>query len=235
MDKYYYYKESKSVFKKVIGIGCVLIGITLIIYLFFPLLYFRFYYPTMLEKSSITVPIPAYLLKANSLYNPLTGNLITTEYMDVRNWYPHLEGSTGSGNLINSYLLTIPKLKIEKAEVSAVDFDLSKHLVHYYSTILPGEKGTAVIFGHSSLPHLFRPKDYTTIFSNLHTLRNGDMVYVQVNGVRYPYRIFSMVVTESDDSTIFSQSHDDSYITLVTCFPPGTVMKRLVVRAKIAD
>jgi len=141
-------------------------------------------------------------------------------------------------NRPQEFYLTIPKLKIENAEVSTKDYDLEKHLVQYFGTSIPGEKGTAVIFGHSTLPYLFNPKNYKTIFATLHTIEVGDEIYVKVKDISYKYKIFSITITSPDDTNILSQSFDYSYITLVTCTPPGTIWKRLIVRAgldSIAD
>jgi sortase A len=59
----------------------------------------------------------------------------------------------------------------------------------------------------------------------------GDQIILNVEGKDYTYEIFSTTVTTPDDVNIFSQSYDNSYLTLVTCTPPGTVWKRLIVRA----
>jgi len=130
-------------------------------------------------------------------------------------------------------MLSIPRLKIENAIVSTKDYDLSRHLIQYFGTSIPGENGTAVIFGHSTLPQLFDPKNYKTIFATLHTIKIGDEIEAIVNGIGRKYKVFSITITSADDTNILSQSFDRSYITLITCTPPGTVWKRLVVRASL--
>jgi len=42
-----------------------------------------------------------------------------------------------------------------------------------------------------------------------------------------------MVEVEPEDLSILEQRFDDSYLTLVTCVPPGTYLRRLVVRARL--
>src|SRR5690606_26351929 len=128
---------------------------------------------------------------------------------------------------------SIPKLKIENAIVSTRDYDLEQHLVQYFGTAIPGENGTAVIFGHSTLPSWFDPKNYKTIFATLHTIKTGDEIFITVNGATYKYKIFSILITDPEDTNILSQSYDNSYITIVTCTPPGTIWKRLIVRAAL--
>lgn len=90
-----------------------------------------------------------------------------------------------------------------------------------------------MIFGHSTLPQLFDPTNYKAIFATLHTLKAGDTFEVTVDDTSYSYKIFSISITTPDDMNIFSQSYDNSYITLVTCTPPGTIWKRLVIRASL--
>ncbi len=134
---------------------------------------------------------------------------------------------------VNTYTLSIPKLKIQDATVIISGDDLSKSLIHYGGTGLPGEYGTAVVFGHSTLPQFFSPTNYKSIFSTLPTLATGDDIFVTYDGIEYRYRIFEMVVTDPSDLTPLEQHFDDSYITLITCVPPGTYWKRLNVRARL--
>lgn len=53
---------------------------------------------------------------------------------------------------VSYYNISIPALKIDQATVAIGGEDLSKSLIQYPGTALPGKKGNAVIFGHSILP-----------------------------------------------------------------------------------
>lgn len=134
---------------------------------------------------------------------------------------------------VNTYKLSIPKLKITDATVAISGDDLNKSLIHYGGTGLPGEYGSAIIFGHSVLPQFFNPKDYRTIFSTLPTLTIGDEIFVTYDSVDYRYVIYDMVITDPGDLSVLEQRFDDSYLTLITCVPPGTYWKRLSVKAKL--
>lgn len=134
---------------------------------------------------------------------------------------------------VNTYVLSIPKLRITDATVTIAGDDLGKSLVHYGGTGLPGEYGTAVVFGHSTLPQFFSPANYKTIFSTLPTLKIGDEIFVTYDGVTYKYMIYEMTVTDPTDLSPLEQHFDDSYVTLITCVPPGTYWKRLNVRARL--
>ena len=233
----YYFKKSGNKLRKILkiaGLGSVLIGVSFFLYFFFPVLSYQFFLANALEKNQIEVPIPKYLVvnKNNDLGGLVASGIasLTSDFTDARNWYPNLPPQNQKAQ-VDSYLLSIPRLKIENAQVSTRDYDLAKHLVQYLGTSIPGEQGTTVIFGHSTLPQLFNPKNYKTIFATLHTLGVNDEVFINVNGITYKYKIFSIVITDPEDTNTLSQSFDSSYIALVTCTPPGTIWKRLVVRA----
>ena len=83
------------------------------------------------------------------------------------------------------------------------------------------------------MPQLFNAKDYKTIFANAYKLKNGDNIYALVEGVKYSYKIFKIMVVDPSDSSALEQDYDNSYLTLVTCTPPGTIWKRLVVKSRL--
>jgi sortase A len=64
-------------------------------------------------------------------------------------------------------------------------------------------------------------------------MKVGDEVFVTYDGVEYVYTIHEMVVVDPTDLSALEQRFDDSYLTLVTCVPPGTYWKRLNVKAKL--
>ncbi|MEK7160243.1 MAG: sortase, partial [Patescibacteria group bacterium] len=102
-----------------------------------------------------------------------------------------------------------------------------------FGTAIPGTQGNAVIFGHSTLPQLYNEKDYKTIFSNLYKLSIGDEIIVNSGNLTYKYIVENVVVVDPDNTSILEQNYDDSFLTLVTCTPPGTIWKRLVVKGRI--
>ena len=90
-----------------------------------------------------------------------------------------------------------------------------------------------MIFGHSTLPQLFNPKNYKTIFANAYLLKENDLIYATVENITYKYRVYNISVVDPKDTSIFTQDLNDSYITLVTCTPPGTIWKRLIIKARL--
>jgi sortase A len=152
---------------------------------------------------------------------------------DARNWFPTNSIKSNITPSLSEYTISIPKINITNAVVSTTDVDLGKHLVNYQGTSLPPDKGNTVIFGHSTLPQLYNPKDYHTIFAYAHTLKVGDNILVNEDNVQYTYVINNITIVSPDDTSVLAQSYDDSYLTIVTCTPPGTTWKRLIIKSKL--
>ncbi|OGM76739.1 hypothetical protein A2394_01345 [Candidatus Woesebacteria bacterium RIFOXYB1_FULL_42_36] len=158
------------------------------------------------------------------------------DYTQASNWFQG--GATKedfSTSKVDFYTVTIPKLKINSGTVAIGGEDLSKSLIQYPGTALPGKRGNSVIFGHSILPIFYDPKNYISIFSLLPTLKKGDMIYVSYDGVSYTYQVETMFEVLPTDIQVLDQDSTDSFLTLVTCVPPGDPAKpkRLVVRARV--
>ncbi len=240
MVKYYYKKADKIFRKKILRLFSLLvlfIGLVIVFYIFYPLVSWQIYFAPALASSKIQTPIPRSTVVNSSEIGSLisqAGNLLSgVDYTNAQNWFPGFNSSSKNQPKIPYYTISIPKLKINNATVSTRDNNLAIHLVNYQGTAVPPESGNAVIFGHSTLPQLFNPNDYKTIFANAYQLKIGDKIYTSVNGVTYVYNIFNISVVEPSDTSIFQQDYDNSYLTLVTCTPPGTIWKRLILKAKL--
>jgi len=244
MKKYTYHSGSglKKI-SKIFGFLFISLGIAVIIYVFFPVISFYVYLSSAFAAGNYESPVPdRFVIKNQVNISDLIAQGVSSiayDYTDARNWFPDLSNNSDvrpDGEKVKSYTLSIPKLGIENANVSSEDTNLSEHLVQYFTTSNdPAKKGTSVIFGHSTLPQLFNPKNYKTIFATLHTLKTDDEFYIKVDNKEYKYKIFSIKIVDPSDPNIFSQAFDNSYITLVTCTPPGTVWKRLIIRASLVS
>ncbi len=222
---------------KSLSLLMLLAGGLIVLYVFFPLLSWQFYFASTFDSQDIAIPIPkTTVVASNNL-----GNLITDaansfsgiDYTNANNWFPNYKFQKGGSVRMQFYSISIPKLNIKNAIVSTNDTDLSKHLVNYFGTSLPPQKGNAVVFGHSTLPQLYEEKDYKTVFTNLYKLSQGDEIIVNSSSSLYKYKVESITVVDPENTTVLEQNYDDSFITLVTCTPPGTIWKRLVVKARI--
>lgn len=244
MPLYQYLKEDTSRRRKAvnyISYATLTIGSFLLFWSFYPILSFEIYSRLFLQRGILT-PVPksdkvSALEEANAVLGSFTAfssNL--RDFTQANVWFPSKPQTNLLKNTnIKEYTLSIPKLNIKDARVVIGGEDLAKSLVHYLPQSLPGEYGNVVIFGHSTLPQLYNIKDYKTIFTYLPSLEKNNKVYVKINDVEYEYQIYDMVVVSPDQVSVLEQKTDASYLTLITCVPPGTYWKRLVVRAKLTE
>lgn len=238
MNSYYYQKSHDHVIKKIVrfaGLFLSFIGLAIVAYIFSPLIVWQLTLAPAFASQQVTAPIPhSTLVTSMNIGSLVTSSIsnLSIDYTNAENWYPTYHG-TAAAPREASYFLSIPRLHIGNAFVSAVDTDLSRHLVNLSGTPVPPDKGNTVIFGHSTLPQLFNPNDYKTIFANLHTIQIGDTIQATVNNVVYTYKVFSITVVDPTDTSVLSQQYDDSYLTIITCTPPGTIWKRLIVKARL--
>ena len=149
------------------------------------------------------------------------------------NWFENNQDNLETKSSTKFYTVSIPQLKIDKASVEVSGEDLSKNLVQYPGTALPGKSGNTVIFGHSVLPQFFNPKNYLTIFSTLPTIKKGDEIIVDYDGITYKYKVSELFEVSPKAIEVLRQYHDGPHLTLITCVPPGTYLRRLVVRANL--
>lgn len=132
------------------------------------------------------------------------------------------------------FSLSIPKLKIDNAKVKVDSTDFYQNLALFPGTAIPGDVGNAFITGHSVLPQFNDPKNYRTIFTKLPDLEVGDDVYVQLDDKTLHYTVlYSKIVEPKDLSVLSPISPNGKNLTLMTCVPPGSSTKRLVVIASL--
>ena len=141
-------------------------------------------------------------------------------------------------NIPEFFSLKVDKLKIKEGIIETNSFNMNpdKYLGHYAGTALPGEVGNVFIYGHSVVPFFFNPDNYKTIFSNLHKLENDDIIEVEYDGKKYKYQVFEKKILTPEEvtplSTLTPPYLNEKTLSLMTCTPPGTTLKRLIVGAK---
>lgn len=217
----------------------LIFGCFFLFYSLYPLISFEIYAQIFLKNKTIS-PVPrsdvvSSLEAANSVlgaYQIYTSTNLS-DFTKAGIWFPSRPQPKERRLMVKEYTLSIPKLNIVDAKVVVGGEDLSKSLVHYLPQTLPGEYGNVSIFGHSSLPQLYNVSDYKTIFTYLPFLEKGDRILIKIDGLTYEYQVYEMFVVEPNEISVLDQRYDNAYLTLITCVPPGTYLKRLVVRAKL--
>jgi LPXTG-site transpeptidase (sortase) family protein len=130
----------------------------------------------------------------------------------------------------------IPKINVEipvvydepSVDEHAIQGALERGVVHYATTPDPGQKGNAVIFGHSSNNILNKGK-YKFAFVLLHRLEVGDTFYLNKDKVRYAYRVYEKKIVKPTEVGVLGTADKADTATLITCDPPGTSTNRLIV------
>lgn len=110
---------------------------------------------------------------------------------------------------------------------------LAEGIAQAKGSTAPGEDGNMFLFSHSTdAPwNIIR---YNAIFYLLRELEAGDRVIVFYNNRRFDYIVFDKTITPGSDISFLTNRYDKPVLTLQTCDPPGTVLNRLIVRAKLA-
>lgn len=131
----------------------------------------------------------------------------------------------------------IPKINVEipvdysltTTDEAAVETALESGIVHYPSTSRPGETGNAAFFGHSS-NNIFNSGKYKFAFVLLHKLVPGDTFYLTYNSKVYVYKVITTTVVDPSNIGVLNPvPGQTATATLITCDPPGTSLRRLVV------
>lgn len=216
-----------------ISLGISFSALILLIYIFHPFLTWKLYLEPAYASEHITLPIPKARMVTESNASVIT-DLIASVERDTTNaatWFPGVQAQKKI--MTPFYALSIPSLGITNAVVATGDTNLSAHLVQYGTSTVPPEKGTTVIFGHSTLPQWFKPQDYNTIFAKLYTIKKDDTILITVASKEYTYKVKKISVVRPDMLSVFEQLDDTSHVTLVTCTPPGTTWKRLVIETEL--
>lgn len=131
--------------------------------------------------------------------------------------------------------LVVPKIGVRAPIVYAasanekmIQEDLRKGVVHYPNTGYPGEAGNAFITGHSS-NYWWEKGNYNYVFANLDRLNIGDQAVIYYQGKKLVYSVTSKKVVPPTDVSVLAQTPKPT-MTLMTCTPPGTNWRRLIVK-----
>lgn len=160
---------------------------------------------------------------------------------EIRNGYD----PAAPGDARPDVRMTITKLKVSAPVILSRDAsegalleDLKNGVIRYPTTANPGQKGSSVISGHSS-NYPWVKSSYNYVLRDLNDVEIGDEIVIaltQRNGkvITYTYRVTSKNIVRPDDSMIFEETQHET-LTIVTCWPLGTLFKRLIVKADLVS
>lgn len=212
-----------------------LAGLLLIGTVVYPLLSYEY----LSRRNTVPTTTSGLLIPSAALSDSLevfaSGPVVVgnVDFTKASNWFATSTVPTSHDAVF--YSISIPKLKIDNATVAYGSDDLSKQLIQYSDTAMPGTLGSPVIFGHSILPQFYNPKNYMSIFSLLPTIAKGDTIIINYDNVTYTYAVTSKYEVFPTDLSPLEQQYDSKRLKLITCVPPGLKLRRLVVTADLVS
>ena len=240
------YKKGKGLTPRMLmrltGLFVAIGGLALAGYTFFPLISYELYIQPAFAAQTFASPIPqTTIITQDSIKSLLQNTADQLSHLGNPNdnsWLPPTSADqykeVGVTEQLSNYYISIPHLGIDNAYVSTLDNNVNLHLVHFPGTALPPNIGNAAIFGHSTLPQWFDPHNPHAIFATALDTKIGDSINVTVGNKEYTYKVITMTIVPAEDTSYLAQDSDGSYLSLITCTPPGTTWKRLVIKAKLA-
>jgi LPXTG-site transpeptidase (sortase) family protein len=103
-------------------------------------------------------------------------------------------------------------------------------VVHYPGTSLPGENGNVVITGHSSY-FPWDPGRFKDVFALLHDVQVDDRIVLYYNQKKFVYKVVEKFEIRPTQIEVLKQTEKET-LTLITCTPIGTNIRRLIIRAE---
>jgi len=132
---------------------------------------------------------------------------------------------TVNGKMIKSQgKIFIPTIKMVENLLEGVDrTNLDYGISHYSASPWPGMKGNIVLTGHNFFGQ-------SPLFSLINRVKPNDKVIIHYKGKRYVYKITFMKIIDSNNLSRYESSKTNQ-LTLITCYPPGYTLKRLIIIA----
>ena len=140
------------------------------------------------------------------------------------------------------FSIVIPKIGANSKVIADVDpydskiyqVELTKGVAHAKGTAYPGEIGNSFYFAHSS-DNFYNANRYNSVFYLLNKMEIGDVFYLVYKNEIYRYGVIEKSVVKPDAVEYIKKENDEKLATLMTCWPAGTTINRLVVVGKLIE
>lgn len=138
--------------------------------------------------------------------------------------------------------IVIPKLGANAHVIADVDpynsavyqQALARGVAHAKGTVTPDKPGNVFIFSHSSVDFYLATR-YNAVFYLLNKLEIGDTIEIYYKFDRYTYTVEKKDTVGADAIDYLTRQTTDKMLTLMTCWPPGTSLKRMMITARLSD
>jgi sortase A len=137
------------------------------------------------------------------------------------------------------FSIVIPKIEAVAPVFANIDSQdskaflpvLKKGVAHAKGTALPGQAGNTYLFAHST-DAFYNVGYYNAVFYLLGKLQKGDEIFVYYRGEKIHYLVSEVKVVDAKNVEYLGNFNQGNTLTLQTCYPPGTTLRRLVVVAR---
>jgi sortase A len=138
----------------------------------------------------------------------------------------------------SNYGLYIPKIGANAKVIENVDpYDEDEYINALYSgvahakgTSTPNRSGNVFLFAHSAV-NFYERRKYNVYFYLLGELQKDDPIYVSYDGDIYTYKVLETKKVDPTEVQYLGTYSDRDTLTLMTCWPAGMNVKRIIVTA----
>lgn len=149
-----------------------------------------------------------------------------------------IKEETASLGIDSYFSVYIPKIDAKSKVIANVDAAdrkeylpaLEKGVAHARGTYFPGQGKSVYLFSHSTNSP-FNAISLNAVFYLLRKLEKGDKIFAYFVDKKYEYEVVDKFTTDANDTSWLSYEGDGEVLLLQTCDPPGTTLRRLIVKA----
>lgn len=163
--------------------------------------------------------------------------LITKNSTATLNGYEYKESEIETVAPIDEgFSIIVPKIGANARVIQDVDpyneteyqRSLSKGVAHAKGSALPGEVGNTFLFAHSS-DNLLNANRYNSVFYLLNKLELQDIFVIVREGKTYKYKVTDKLIVSPEQVEYLENNVNKKQATLMTCWPAGTTINRLLI------
>jgi LPXTG-site transpeptidase (sortase) family protein len=140
------------------------------------------------------------------------------------------------------FSIVVPKIGANSRIISDVDpynsqvyqRELTKGVAHAKGTVYPGQVGNSFYFAHSS-DNFYNANRYNSVFYLLNKLEDGDLFYFVYKGETFKYKVIQVKIVSAESIDYIKGTTERKLATLMTCWPAGTAIERLVVVGELVE
>lgn len=199
-----------------LGIFLFLVGFTVLIINFFPI-------------------ISSYL---NYYLNPPKNDIPIELTKERENITQKISNDTDVVLIDYDFGIYIPKIKANARVIPNVNPNIESEytnalydgVAHAKGTSTPDRTGNVFLFAHSAV-NFYERRKFNIYFYLLGELEQNDPIYVSFNGDIYEYRVLETKIVNPNQIQYLKEYMDEDTLTVMTCWPAGSDFRRMIVTA----